>query len=77
MYDERVALSVSREFVEVDRERYVKLPNDNLLQESWVDIYDWFADGRAPKEWILGLNKTAPDTFIASDRVNEENTQLV
>ena len=42
-----------------------------------LDIYDWFAGGRAPKEWILGLDKTAPQIFTASDRVKEENTQLV
>ena len=77
VHDERAVLSMSGEFVEVDGERYVKLPDGNLLQESWVDIHDWFAGGRAPKEWILGLNKTAPDTFTASDRVKEENTQLV
>ena len=67
VHDRRTVLSVSGGFVEVSRERHVKLPNGNLLQESCIDIYDWFAGDRAPKEWILGLNKTPPDTFIASD----------
>ena len=75
--DEMAVISVSGGLVEIDGEKYVKLPNGNLLQESWMDIYDWFAGDRAPKEWILGQNKTAPQTFTASDRVKEENTQLV
>ena len=61
----------------MDGERYVKLPDENLLQESWMDVYDWFAGGRAPNEWIVGLNRTAPDTFSACDQVKDENTQLV
>ena len=32
VHDERAVLSMSGELVEVDGERYVKLPNDNLLQ---------------------------------------------
>ena len=40
VHDERAVLTVSGESAEVDGERYLKLPNDNLLQESWVDIHD-------------------------------------
>ena len=63
VHGERAVLSMSGGFVEVDGERCVKLPNENLLQESWMDFYDWFAGGRAPTEWIVVLNRTAPDTF--------------
>ena len=54
----------------------MKLPNKNLLQENRMDIYDWFAGGRAPKEWIVGRNRTAAYTCSACGRVKEENTQL-
>ena len=53
MGDERV-------FAELDGERYVKLPNGNLLLECWIDIYEWFEGGKAPNEWIVRLNKSAP-----------------
>ena len=63
--------------VELDGERYVKLSNGNLLLECWMDIYEWFEGGRAPDEWIVRLNKTAPAEFSEHDRIREQNTQLV
>ena len=37
-------------FVLVNEEQYsLRLPNGNLLPEVWVDIYEWFAGGMAPK----------------------------
>ena len=63
--------------VELDGERYVKLSNGNLLLECWMDIYEWFEGGKAPNEWIVRLNKTAPTEFSEHDRIREQNTQLV
>ena len=63
--------------VELDGERDVKLPSGNLLLECWIVIYVWFEGGKAPKEWIVRLNKTAPAVFSVDDQLMNENSRLV
>ena len=62
---------------EIDGERYVLLPTGNLLPECWMDIYEWFEGGKAPKEWVIRMGYSAPDGFTVFDRLKEEQSSLV
>ena len=62
---------------EIDGERYVLLPTGNLLPECWMDIYEWFEGGKAPKEWVIRMGYSAPDGFTVFDRLKEEHSSLV
>ena len=66
-----------RGFAELDGESYVKLRNGNLLLECWIDIYEWFEGGKAPNEWIVRLNKSAPTGFSEHDRLEEQHSRLL
>ena len=66
-YDKRAVLPGSVRVIEVDGDSYSRLPNGKLLQENWMDVYEWFTGVRAPKDWLVGLNRTVPDTFSVND----------
>ena len=53
------------------------LATRNLLSERWLDIYEWFLGGRAPKDWLDRFSKTAPSEFSEIDNVLEMNSKLV
>ena len=61
----------------VDGDTYVVLHSGNLLLKKWLDIFEWFLGGRAPQDWWVRLNNTAPSTYTDIDRVNEQNSVLV
>lgn len=61
----------------VDGDTYVVLHSGNLLLKKWLDIYEWFLGGRAPQDWWVRLNNTAPSTYTDIDRANEQNSVLV
>ena len=63
--------------VQFDGEQYLELQNGNMLPEVWQDIYEWYAGGVAPKEWIEKIARTVPETFLGNDRVREQYTPLV
>ena len=70
-------MSVSGAVREVRGERFVVLASGNLLPERWLDIYEWFLGGRAPKNWLDQFSKTAPSNFSELDNVCEMNSKLV
>ena len=73
----RKVLSGAGSIREIKGERFVVLARGNLLPEVWRDIYDWFWDGKVPKDWYDRFNKTAPDTFDDSKRAREMNTSML
>ena len=75
--DGRVVRIVTDKYIEVDGESYVVLSSGNLLVKKWVDIFAWFAGGRAPQDWIDRFNSTAPDAYTDVDRAKEKNSMLV
>ena len=75
--DGRDVRIVTEQYIEVDGESYVVLKSGNLLVRKWVDIFEWFAGGRAPRDWLDRFNTTAPDTYTDVDRVKEQNSMLV
>ena len=75
--DRRAVRILTEEYIEVDGESYVVLNSGNLLLKKWVDIFEWFAGGRAPRDWIDRFNSTAPDTYTDVDRAKEQNSILV
>ena len=76
-HDGRVVRIVTDKYIEVDGESYVVLSSENLLVKKWVDIFAWFAGGRAPQDWIDRFNSTAPDAYTDVDRAKEKNSMLV
>ena len=48
--------------VEYEDDRYVRLTNGILIPEKWLDIYEWFAGKKAPKEWVERMARSAPQT---------------
>jgi len=64
-------------YIMFKEEIFFKLPSGNLLPEVWMDIYEWFSGGMAPKKWIEALNRTVPSTFNDIDKRNEMMTKLV
>ena len=75
--DDRAVFARSKGMKVVDGENYVMLVSGNLLPDEWIDIYEWYTGGRAPKDWLDRLNRTAPSSFTDIDRVIEENSKLV
>ena len=53
------------------------LESGNLLPEKWLDIYEWFLGGKAPRDWLDRLHKTAPSGFSDLDKIGEMNSKLV
>ena len=50
--ENQVVLRSEQSVREVDGERFVVLNSGNLLPEKWLDIYEWFLGGKAPRDWI-------------------------
>ena len=75
--DGRTVRMLTREYIEFDGESYVVLNSGNLLVKKWVDIFEWYAGGRAPQDWIDRFNSTAPVTYTDVDRAKELNSKLV
>ena len=75
--DERELLSGQESIREVRGERYMVLNSGNLLIEEWKDIYEWYAWGGAPDDWISRLRRTEPNSFRDVDRAMEMNSNLV
>ena len=75
--DGRILETGSLEIRQIDGEQYVVLPCGSLLREEWALFYDWFSGGKAPKDWLERLDKTAPARFTDFDRVMEVNSKLV
>ena len=76
MADEEL-LSEMRSCRELDGERVVVLGSGNLLYEEWIDIFDWFSGGTAPKDWLFCFSKTAPGDFSEIDNVVEMSSNLL
>ena len=57
-------------------ESYYILTNGNMLPSKLLDLYDWFAAGMAPREWRGALARTAPLTYIDSDKAREGFSQF-
>ena len=47
------------------------------MWDRWIDIYEWFDGGLAPKAWREALNSTVPGNFTEMDRIKETLTELV
>ena len=47
------------DIVVYEDDRYVRLTNGTLIPEKWLDIYEWFAGKKAPKEWIERMTRSA------------------
>ncbi len=75
--DGRTMRMLTGEYIEFDGKSYVVLKSGTLLVKKWVDIFEWFAGGRAPQDWIDRFNSTAPDTYTDVDRAKEKNSMLV
>ena len=56
---------------------YLRLKNENLMWDRWIDIYEWFDRGLAPRVWREALNSTGPGNCTEMDRMKETMTQLV
>ena len=65
------------EIKEYNGERFVVIDGGNWLPERWFDIYEWFLSGKAPKDWIQRLAKTASDDFTEIERISEMHSKLV
>ena len=61
----------------VDGVSYVFLGSGYLLRKAWIDIYEWFAGGKAPKEWMDRFRKTKPVGISNVKRAEEYNSKLV
>ena len=75
--DDRTVLAGNKGLKLVGGENHVELDNGHLMPIIWVDIYECYTGGKAPKDWLDRLNQTAPDSFTDIDRVVEENSKLV
>ncbi len=62
---------------ELDRERHVVIDSGNMIPDKWIDVYDWFVGGKAPKDWLNRFNYTSPTTFTAANHAEEETIWLV
>jgi len=38
---------------------------------KWLDIYEWFAGKKAPKDWVERMTKSAPETRSAVEAARE------
>jgi hypothetical protein len=76
-HDGRAVVIGSDRLRVVDGDTYVVLHSGNLLLKKWLDIFEWFLGGRAPQDWWIRLNTTAPGTYTDIDRVKEQNSVLV
>ena len=53
------------------------LESGNLLPDKWLGIYERFLGGKAPRDWLDRLHKTAPSDFSELDKIGEMNSKLV
>lgn len=75
--DDRTVLAGTKGLKIVGGENHVVLDSGHLMPVMWIDIYEWYTGGKAPKDWLDRLNRTAPSSFTDIDRVVEENSKLV
>ena len=74
MADERSVVGGSGGSVMLRGDTYLRLQNGNLMWDRWIDIYEWFDGGLAPKAWREALNSTVPGNFTEMDKMKETMT---
>ena len=51
---------------------HVRLTNETIIPEKWLDIREWFAGKKAPKEWVERMARSGPQTRSKMEVCNEE-----
>ena len=52
-------------------DRYVRFTNGKLIPEKLLDVYEWFAGKKAPKEWIEQMARSVPETRSEMEAARE------
>ena len=75
--DERSVVGGSGGSVLLRGDTYLRLQNGNLMWDRWIDIYECFDGGLAPRAWREALISMVPGNSMDMDRIKETLTQLV
>ena len=59
------------DIVVYEDDRYIRLTTGTLIPEKLLDIYEWFAGKKAPKEWIERMMRSAPQTRSKMEAARE------